>query len=75
MFIILVFAAFLFGAAFSNNPDVKTVRRLKISAACVGALLLMSSGITATEAPRGQFPPLVARVPGLGLRSWSSRLD
>ena len=35
MFIILMFAAFLFGAIFfTKNPDVKTVRGLKISAAC-----------------------------------------
>ena len=37
MFIILVFAAFLFGAIFfTENPEAKTVRRLKISAACSG---------------------------------------
>ena len=35
MFIILVFAAFLFGAIFfTKNPEAKTVRRLKTSAAC-----------------------------------------
>jgi len=35
MFIILMFAAYLFGAIFfTKNPDVKTVRRMKISAAC-----------------------------------------
>jgi len=35
MSIILMFAAFLFGAIFfGKNPDVKTVRRPKISAAC-----------------------------------------
>jgi hypothetical protein len=35
MFIILVFAAFLFGATFfTKNPEAKTVRRLRISAAC-----------------------------------------
>src|SRR6266436_6714769 len=35
MFIILVFAAFLFGAIFfTKKPEVKTVRRLKITAEC-----------------------------------------
>ncbi len=35
MFIILMFAVFLFGAIFfTKNPEAKTVRRLKISAAC-----------------------------------------
>jgi hypothetical protein len=47
MFIILVFAAFLFGAIFfTKTPDARTVRRLKISAGVTfGALLLMISGI------------------------------
>jgi hypothetical protein len=35
--IVLVFAAFLFGAiVFTKNADAKTVRRPKISAACSG---------------------------------------
>ena len=48
MFVILVFSAFLFGAIyFSRDPDQRTVRRLKVSAAVTfGALLLlMISGI------------------------------
>jgi hypothetical protein len=48
MFIILVFAAFLFGAIFfTKTPDPRTVRRIKISAAVTFAalLLLMISGI------------------------------
>ncbi len=48
MFVILVFSAFLFGAIFfTKNPDARTVRRLKISAAVTftALLLLMISGI------------------------------
>jgi hypothetical protein len=48
MFIILVFSAFLFGAIFfTKDPDARTVRRLKISAAVTftALLLLMISGI------------------------------
>lgn len=48
MFIILVFAAFLFGAIFfSNQPDERTVRRLKISAIVtfVALLGLMITGM------------------------------
>ena len=48
MFVILVFAAFLFGAIyFTRTPDAATVRRLKISAAVTFAALLalMISGI------------------------------
>ena len=48
MFLLLVFAAFLFGAIFfSKDPDARTVRRLKISAVgtFVGLLALMISGI------------------------------
>lgn len=47
MFLILVFAAFLFGAIFfSKEPDARTVRRLKISAAgtFVALLALMITG-------------------------------
>ena len=48
MFVILVFSAFLFGAIFfTREPDARTVRRLKISAAVTftALLLLMISGI------------------------------
>jgi hypothetical protein len=48
MFLVLIFAAFLFGAIyFSKEPDAKTVRRLKISSAgtFVALLALMITGI------------------------------
>lgn len=48
MFIILVFAAFLFGAIFfARDPDVRMVRRLKISAAVtfVALMGLMITGM------------------------------
>lgn len=48
MFVILIFAAFLFGAIFfTKDADEKMVRRLKISSAVtfVALMLLMISGI------------------------------
>jgi hypothetical protein len=48
MFLLLIFASFLFGAIFfSKNPDQQLVRRLKISSAATFGLLvlLMISGI------------------------------
>lgn len=48
MFVILVFAAFLFGAIFfAKDPDARTVRRLKISAIVtfVALLALMITGM------------------------------
>lgn len=48
MFLILVFAAFLFGAIFfSKDPDERLVRRLKVSSAVtfILLLLLMLTGI------------------------------
>lgn len=42
MFLILVFAAFLFGAIFfSKDPDERLVRRLKVSSAVTFILLLL----------------------------------
>ena len=48
MFLLLVFAAFLFGAIFfAKDPDARTVRRMKISAVgtFIGLLALIVTGI------------------------------
>ncbi len=65
MFLILIFAAFLFGAIFfSKEPDARLVRRLKISSAATfillmllpGALLSSAAGQPANTRVLGQTP-------------------
>ncbi len=75
MFLVLVFAAFLFGAIFfSKEPDERLVRRLKISSAVTFVLLMLlmitgmipdinfASGATFTHTTMNDFGTFAAKV-------------
>jgi hypothetical protein len=87
MFLILIFAAFLFGAIFfAKQPDAQLVRRLKISSAVtfVLLLLLMISGIipdtafgagaTFTQATSNDFGTFKSIVTDSGLGNFTGPL-
>src|SRR5260370_35849684 len=75
MFLILIFAAFLFGAIFfAKEPDARLVRRLKISSAATFVLLMVlmitgmipdinfAAGGPFTHSPVNDFGALKATV-------------
>ncbi len=87
MFLVLVFAAFLFGAIFfSKEPDERLVRRLKISSVVTFVLLMLlmitgmipdinfAAGATFTHTTTNDFGTFIGKVTDTSLGNFTGPL-